>query len=526
MRLKNSILSVLVLVHSVLPACGQSTEPQVSGPSTEPPAAGRSTEPPSSEMEAEAAENEDGAKSAVVPPYLHKRPQDHDLTNPGRLFDRLYSQGVKSYEIRALSDAEDKLLDAIKEAKNLGGGKELIKSRIALGDVYSAWERFKPAEELYSACSDSSRRAFGPQSKEYAHVLYGLANVNFHRGRFAKAEDLARQSVAIQKKLYGDRSHDTGMSLVLLGRVLGARGWTEEAHYALQQGLEGLELQPGVKSLDYADALRGAGLFYHAFGKRNRAREYFEHSYSIKDKAVVFDQPTRLAGNIQFKWEDGSPRAQEFSDADFPLKYMVTNSVRVSATIVDLWELMGVLISITNIGDKKVELGLGKAQVTELEEPRKPLLLIEDNTIDVRRRERTMWDLTYNRPWLANIQKTRTFRGFVPPRGHDLFRGPNIFGIYGKWGGTPRILPPEKFMLQRSPEQLEEQAQAVIEEDLVRSRNQAALGLVPVTLEPFESRTGVLYYLNPRKEFVLVTVPVGNAVFQFPFKLTVKRIPH
>ncbi len=58
-----------------------------------------------------------------------------------------------------------------------------------------------------------------------------------------------------------------------------------------------------------------------------------------------------------------------------------------------------------------------------------------------------------------------------------MFRGPNIFGIYGKWGGTQRILPPDKFMLNRSPEELEEQAQAVIEEDLVHFSQSRCLWL-------------------------------------------------
>ena len=106
-----------------------------------------------------------------------------------------------------------------------------------------------------------------------------------------------------------------------------------------------------------------------------------------------------------------------------------------------------------------------------------------------------------------------------------MFRGPNIFGIYGKWGGNARILPPDKFMLNRSPEELEEQAQAVIEEDLVHSRNQGAFGLIPVSLEPFESRTGQLFYLNPRKEELMITVPIGNVIFTFPFHAPKRRFP-
>lgn len=72
---------------------------------------------------------------------------------------------------------------------------------------------------------------------------------------------------------------------------------------------------------------------------------------------------------------------------------------------------------------------------------------------------------------------------------------------------------------------MEEQAEAVVEEDLIHSRNKGAFGLVPVTLEPFESRTGELFYLNPRKEELLLKVPVGNTIFEFPFHAPRRRIP-
>lgn len=469
------------------------------------------------------------AEDAPLPP-AKTRSASAAFTQPlpsnASMFDRLMQAGLKASEIRADDEAESKFLEAIKEAKKLYAKPEqLIAARLALADVYLHKERFIPANDLFQQCMDQSRKLFGTESREYAHCLHGAASAAFHAGKFSKAEPLIREAIEIRKRILDKRDHDLAESYIILGAVCGAKGWSEEAHTAMQHGLEILEDSPGARSLDLADALREAALFYHAIGKRNRSREYFERSYSLKDKSVNFEQPPKIGGSVRFKWEDGSPRSQEFADADFPLKYIATNQVRVACTIVDCWEIVGVLICITNIGDKRVDLGLGKASLTEAAEPYKPLLLVPENTFDYRRRERTMWDYTYNRPWLANIQKTRVVRGFVPSKGHDMFRGPNIFGIYGKWGGTQRILPPEKFMLNRSPEGLEEQAQAVVEEDLVRSRNQGAFGLVPVTLEPFESRTGQLFYLNPRKEELMITVPVGNVIFTFPFHAPKRRFP-
>jgi len=133
-----------------------------------------------------------------------------------------------------------------------------------------------------------------------------------------------------------------------------------------------------------------------------------------------------------------------------------------------------------------------------------------------------IWRLTANKPWLANMQKTRNIRGLVPAHGHDLFRGPNVFGVYGEWGATSRVLP-ERFQLEPSPENVEEQAQVIVDPSLVRNNQNKTAGLIPVSLEPFESRTGELFYMNPRCENVLLRVYVGNAVFEFPFKTPKRR---
>ena len=96
---------------------------------------------------------------------------------------------------------------------------------------------------------------------------------------------------------------------------------------------------------------------------------------------------------VRFQWEEGSPRSNEIPDAEFPLRYIVTNNVRVAATVIDLWELVGVLISITNVGDQRVDLGSGQVnlQRTSLD-PFDPstqkLELIDPRNIDRVRRKK------------------------------------------------------------------------------------------------------------------------------------------
>jgi hypothetical protein len=149
--------------------------------------------------------------------------------------------------------------------------------------------------------------------------------------------------------------------------------------------------------------------------------------------------------------------------------------------------------------------------------------MVDPTRIDRTRRELQIWDITYKRPWLANIQKTRSNRGFVPAHGHDLWRGPNEFGIYGAWGSAPKVLP-EKLSLELSPEQLQEQAAEPLDTSMVHSADANFQGMTTVSLEPFESRTGVLFFMNPRSLEVSLKVPVGNVLFKFPFKCRKRRI--
>ena len=64
------------------------------------------------------------------------------------------------------------------------------------------------------------------------------------------------------------------------------------------------------------------------------------------------------------------------------------------------------------------------------------------------------------------------------------------------------------------------------ESGLIRSEGIKQSGLLPISLEPYESRTGELFYIYPRGEdTVNVQVNVGNVIFEFfPFNAGKNRI--
>jgi tetratricopeptide (TPR) repeat protein len=441
---------------------------------------------------------------------------------------REYNSGLKALQNRMYAEAEQKLLAAVKDAKKgCSGDRRLILARTALADVYAGLEKYDEAEKLYSWAYQAARKD-GEETDIFGRAAHGLALVSYLHGNHEKAATICKQAIVARRKSLGATHHDVAQSYVLMAVILGKQNYPDEAEPYLTRGLRFLEKSPGPRQLDYADALRIAAQYRQGRGQKKEAEQLFEKSYAITDSAVAFDQPANLKGSVVYKWEAGSPRALEIPDYDFPLRYININGVRVAATIIDLWELMGILISVTNTNEERVVLGLDKVNLDQLSlDPnntlRHPLTFVDANSIDRIRRERVMWDLTMNRPWLANIQKTRSVRGLVPQQGHDLFRGPNIFGVYGDWGAIPRVMP-GRLESQASPERVQYQMESKLDSGLVNSNTVKMTGLVPVSLEPFESRTGELFYIHPRCESVLLTVRVGNTTVQIPFKLRKRRI--
>lgn len=244
-----------------------------------------------------------------------------------------------------------------------------------------------------------------------------MALVSYLHGNHEKAATICKQAIVARRKSLGATHHDVAQSYVLMAVILGKQNYPDEAEPYLTRGLRFLEKSPGPKQLDYADALRIAAQYRQGRGQKKEAEQLFEKSYAITDSAVAFDQPANLKGSVVYKWEAGSPRALEIPDYDFPLRYININGVRVAATIIDLWELMGILISVTNTNEERVVLGLDKVNLDQLSLDlnntlRHPLTFVDANSIDRIRRERVMWDLTMNRPWLANIQKPEACAGW------------------------------------------------------------------------------------------------------------------
>jgi len=445
-------------------------------------------------------------------------------------WDKYYRSGVSALADRRFDHAEQMLLKSLKESKVAGVPQaNLTLSRLSLAELYLKQSRYSEAHALYESTLQRAQAAFGNNSMEVAECFYGLAYTEIKFDKEKQAKEHADVAIQILKDLGKTDSELYGLTLHTMGLIMAKHGWTDDAKPLFTLARKTLERHPGNKKLDLAETLREQSLFYHSLGDRHTAHDLYETSYKIRESNVVASQPASIVGEVHFAWEPGSSRAQEIIDNDFPFRYMSAHGIRVACTVVDLWELLAILVTVTNVGEKQEEFELGKIilerKSADISNRSREVPVVDHQRIDRIGKERNMWDLTHTRPWLANIQKTRTVRGLVPPNGHDLFMGPNVFGVYGEWKAISHIVPERVGVMPSREHLVAVQTSAVDLPGLVRPSKAKMSGLIPVWLEPYESRTGEQFYLNPRDADIIIKVPVGNAIFEFPFHTRKIKIP-
>lgn len=443
-----------------------------------------------------------------------------------------YSNGLNALNNRRFALAEKLLLQSIHSSKGATFKKDhLVKSRLALGSLYLTQQRYAEAYDVYRSTIGKARSCFGKHSEELAQCNYGLARCQYFFSENKKAKENLENTIDILKSLSKSNSQLMGKSLHTLGLVLANFGWYDDTKKLLKPALAIMKIHPGFQKLELAEILKEQSLFFHKIGKKKLSIDMYEQSFKLKEAYVQPKELPSVVGEVNFVWEQGSTRSQEIIDNDYPFRYINASGVRVAATVIDLWELLGVLITVTNTTDQQQQFDLGEVVLKKVNKDnpkRKPAIIptIDPNAVDRVQKELSMWNFTHNRPWLANVQKTRTVRGLVPFEGHDMFRGPNVYGIYGKWKAVSHIVP-KKVGLNPSREHVLDKPnkEEVPMPGLMRNGNSKVGALCPVWLEPLESRTGYLFCLNPRDIDLMIKVPVGNATFELPFH-TRKKYPH
>lgn len=431
-------------------------------------------------------------------------------------WNKLYSSGLKDIKNRVYPLARSRLEAALKQLRKTGTNDiRLIKTKIALADVYTAMGRYKKTGRFLRRTLADSRKIAGERSYETALCLSKLAWIETILGRYEKAENLARRSLAIQESSSGTANQLKGHTARTLAMALAGEHYFDESAFYINQAIEIFRQNPGKENLDLADTLRMSALIAQGQGRMEAAKERFRESADIKESAVEFNLPPWLAGVVEFPWDPEASSSYQISEGKYPLKCTKVRDIRVAATMVDLRQVLGVLVSVANTGRNPIKVGLGPISMDRLKPSIKHLTLLNPTTFDYVLEQQTMFYLTRNHPTLYELQNTHIPPRVPPgkaPKPSNKFRK-NIYGLFGNWitegNRAPDMVAIEREWARHHP---------LAEPDKFVATTLRNLDMYSIVLDPGESRTSVVFFKNEPHDEVMLKVLVGNASLDFPFR--------
>lgn len=428
-------------------------------------------------------------------------------------WNRRFELAVKAYNFRIYDEAERKLTTLGKLQSGIANTDiHYVKARILQAKVNYADGKTDLAQQIFSKCLQSSKSYRGQDSLLHADCLAGLAQINLAKGDAKKAQVLCDQALTIKQKHLNEDDHDLGTLYALSANVSFALGAEDQARESYTKAIAILKKDPGPQVLDLADALRDFALFNKEMDHLDEANKDYEDSFTIKEKAVRFTQPSCLRGLIKFPWDSSMPGCTEIVDGKFPLRSITVNGLKVSACTVDLRNIIGVLVSLENVTPTPMTVGVGPAQLKIVKPGTKVLSALDHKFVDETLEEETFWGQTWRQESLRFLQAT-----FIPPlpKNPNLGAVPqsNVYGDWGKWprarAGAPHIVPTRALLAN---------AQSILDPQAKGASQAHCLNLNGIHIEPNSSRSSILFYQYQPWNEAKVQVLIGNTIYEIPFR--------
>lgn len=433
---------------------------------------------------------------------------------------RLLDEAAQAIQNRFYKEAEKKYQLVVKEIhRGFHDPKAACLTRIGLAEVeLHGNEDAQAALKTFASAQQLCDTTYGASSEQMARLEFGTAEAYLSEGKVDKALEHCKRSLAVRTQI-DDESHETGVTIALLGRIEHARGFYKEAKETLSRALKILEVKPGVDMLDYANALYAFGLTRLAAGDEEGANAAIEKARGMQDLAVNLNKTPDRKGVVHFTWEDGVPECRQVFDSVYPLKYMIIDSLRIAVTLVRSDKHVGALVSLANCSREPMQVAVGPV-VVEKTSPgsRSKMFYCDPGLIDTPLEEECVSNLTWRRRWLCHIQKTHRVPGYLKSGvlDPDNFYGNNVFGTYGCWDGSLKNAPPivtrEQFYFDSSNEK------TLSYNDVERFMARSSGGFKPAFIDPGDARTGVIFFLRQRFDTARLRITLGNAVIDFPFQ--------
>ena len=195
------------------------------------------------------------------------------------------------YEIGSLTIEERKdrintLKELIKEEQNVEGQ---FKLHSYLGNLYEFSAEYKKAEKEYELALKLSDSLNNTQVKAVSYN--NLAELYYSQGRYAEAESLYRQALAIRENVLGKNHPDTAESYNNLALLYKTQGRYEEAEPLLKKALEIRENVLGENHPDTAGSYNNLAGLYYSQGRYEEAEPLYKQALEIRENVFGENHP-------------------------------------------------------------------------------------------------------------------------------------------------------------------------------------------------------------------------------------------
>jgi CHAT domain-containing protein/Flp pilus assembly protein TadD len=170
--------------------------------------------------------------------------------------------------------------------------------------------RYAEAERLYREALAVRKATLGDRHTEYAQSLNNLAMLYRYTGRYAEAEPLLRETLAAYRAAVGDRHPVYAIALDNLGLLYRAAGRYGEAEPLQREALAVRKAVLGDRHPDYAKSLNNLALLYESTARYEEAElllreaaaaykasggRHPDYVQSLNNLAVLYQDTGRLA---------------------------------------------------------------------------------------------------------------------------------------------------------------------------------------------------------------------------------------
>ena len=170
-----------------------------------------------------------------------------------------------------------------------------LKNTRRSGRALEAEQRYAEAEHLFREALAISERAYGPEHRETATCLDNLATCLRKQGRYVDAVTACSKGLAIREAVLGKRHAHTAASACNLGFLYRTLGRYDEAQTLLSHSLAIREQTLGDDHPYVAESLdRLAGLC-RDLGRYEEARQFCERALRIRRETLGDDHPLTAA---------------------------------------------------------------------------------------------------------------------------------------------------------------------------------------------------------------------------------------